>query len=123
MSKPTNVYEYIDSFSGNQKDRLAEVRNIIRDALPGTHEELKWGAPATVESDGMILIIFSGHKNHMNFVVTPSSKQAFESELQGYETGKGSLKLPYDAALPAELIKKMTMFRAQEYRERGVKWK
>ncbi len=121
--KPKTIDEYINSFPQDQKVMLAEIRKIIRKALPDTKEELKWGAPATIEDDGMILIIFSGHKNHMNFVVTPSAKLAFESELSVYETGKGSVKLPYDKPLPTKLIEKIVLYRAKEYRENGVKWK
>lgn len=70
----------------------------------------------------MILAIFSGHKKHMNSVVTPSTKQAFTKELAGYETGAGSVKLAYDKPLPTELIRKIVLHRAQEYRQNGVKW-
>jgi uncharacterized protein YdhG (YjbR/CyaY superfamily) len=121
--KPKNVDEYIDSFSEEQKAKLLEIRKIIRKALPDTTETLKWGAPATLDKDGMILIIFSGHKQHMNLVGTPSTKAAFEDELSGYETGKGAIKLPYDKPLPAKLIEKFVLYRAKEYRENGIKWK
>ena len=96
---------------------------MIREALPDTSETLKWNAPATLDQDGMILIVFSGHKEHINFVVTPSAKQAFEHELADYEGGKGSIKLQYDKPIPAALLKKIALYRVKEYRENGVKWK
>lgn len=121
--KPKTVGEYISSFPAEQKAQLAELRKIIRAALPDTDEVLKWGAPAMVEKDGMILIVFSGHKQHINVVGTPSTKAAFEKELASYETGKGSFKLYYDKPLPKELIKKFVEYRAKEYREDKVNWK
>ena len=121
--KPKTADEYIDNFPEAQKAKLAELRKIIRTALPDTTEVLKWGAPATIDKDGMILIVFSGHKHHMNLVGTPSTREAFESELSSYETGKGSIKLPYDKPLPTKLIKDFVLYRAKEYRESGVKWK
>ena len=121
--KPQTVDDYLASFPDNQKAKLAEIRNIIRAALPDTIEELKWGAPATIDKDGMILIVFSGHKQHMNLVGTPSTLDAFRDNLPDYETGKGSIKLPYDKLLPAKVIKDFVLYRAKEYRERGVKWK
>lgn len=120
--KPKTVDEYINNFPEAQKAKLAELQKIIRAALPDTREELKWGSPATVEDDGMILVIFSGHKQHMNLVATPSTKQALENELSDYETGKGSIKLSYDRPLPTQLIEKFILYRAKEYRENGVKW-
>lgn len=121
--KPKTVDEYIDTFPENKKEKLIELRKLVRSTLPDTHEMLKWGAPAAVENDGMILAVFSGHKQHMNFVVTPSTKQAFESDLSEYESGKGSIQLAYDKPLPIALLEKMLIYRAEEYRENGVNWK
>jgi uncharacterized protein YdhG (YjbR/CyaY superfamily) len=121
--KPKTVDEYINSYTGEQKSQLTKLREIIRETLPDTDEVLKWGAPAAIEKDGMILVVFSGHKQHMNFVVTPSTKQAFEKELSDYPTGKGSVQLSYDKPLPVDLLKKMLVYRAKEYRENNVKWK
>lgn len=121
--KPKTVSEYLESFSGEQKTRLTELHDLIRKTLPDTDEALKWNAPATLDKDGMILIVFTGHKQHMNFVVTPSAKEAFANELQGYVTGKGSIQLAYDKPLPTELLEKIILYRAKEYRENGVNWK
>ena len=120
--KPKTVDEYIDKFPEAQKSQLAELRKIIRTALPDTTETLKWGVPATIDKDGMILVVFSGHKQHMNLVGTPSTKEAFEDKLTEYETGKGSIKLVYDKPLPVKLIEEFVLYRAKEYRENGVKW-
>lgn len=120
--KPKTVDEYIANFPDNQKTKLTEIRKIIRSSLPDTTETLKWGAPAIIDKDGMILVVFSGHKQHMNLVGTPSTREAFQDELSGYETGKGSIKLSYDQPLPAKLIEKFVLYRAIEYREKGVKW-
>jgi uncharacterized protein YdhG (YjbR/CyaY superfamily) len=120
--KPKTVDEYINTFPEDQKTKLAEIREIIRTALPDTSEALKWGAPAAIATDGMILVVFSGHKDHMNLVGTPSTREAFQDELADYETGKGSVKLPYDKPLPAALIEKFVLYRAHEYRENGIKW-
>jgi len=121
--KPKTVDEYINGFPDEQRAKLSEIRGIIRSTLPDTTEALKWGAPATLDKDGMILIVFSGHKQHMNIVGTPSTLNAFRDELSGYETGKGSIRLPYDKQLPSALIRKFVAYRAREYRENGIKWK
>src|SRR6478672_12009569 len=121
--KPKSVDEYIASFPANQKPNLEELRELVRSTLPDTDEVLKWGAPAAVEKDGMILAIYSGHKKHMNFVVTPSTKQAFEKESAEYVTGKGSVQLSYEKPLPLDLLAKMLRYRANEYREDKITWK
>ncbi len=121
--KPKTVEEYLVGYSGDQRTKLTELHSIIRSALPDTREALKWNAPATLDNDGMILIVFSGHKHHINLVGTPSTVAAFQDELSEFETGKGTVKLSYDKPLTAELIKKFVLYRAKEYRENGVKWK
>lgn len=121
--KATTVDEYIEGFPEAQKAKLIELRKLVRERLPDTDEMLKWGAPAAVEKDGMILIVFSGHKDHMNFVATPSTKTAFETELKEYITGKGSVQLAYDKPIPVQLITKMLAYRAKEYREHKVNWR
>lgn len=120
--KPTTVDEYIEQFSGEQKAKLEELRGIVNAALPGTTEALKWGSPAVLDQDGMILVVYGGFKQHINLVVTPSAKQDLMSDLTDYVTGKGSVQLSYDKPLPKQLIEKIVTYRAQEYRERGVKW-
>ena len=120
--KPKTVEEYIANFPADQKAKLAEIRKIIRKVLPDTTEALKWGAPATINEDGMILVVFSGHKQHMNLVGTPSTREALQGKLADYEAGKGSIKLPYDKPLPSKLIEEFVLYRAKEYRENGVKW-
>lgn len=120
--KPKTVEGYLEGFPEDQKTKLIELRKVIKSALPESQETLKWGNPAIVDKDGMILVIFAGYKQHMNVVFTPSTKQAFEDKLTKYKTGKGSVQLAYDKQLPAELIKKMVLYRANEYREQRVKW-
>lgn len=120
--KPKTVDEYIDSLPKEQKTKLAEIRKVIRTALPDTTEALKWSSPATIDKDGMILVVLSAHKNHMNLVGTPSTREALQGELSDYETGKGSVKLSYDKPVPTSLIEKFVLYSAKEYRETGVKW-
>lgn len=120
--KPKTVNEYIDGFPEEQRAKLIELRKILRTTMPDTNEALKWGTPATIDRDGMILIVFSGHKNHMNLVATPSTRAALQSELKDYKTGKGSVQLSYKEQLPTDLIKKIATYRLDEYRNHGVKW-
>lgn len=122
MTKPQTVDEYIASFPDNQQRQLKKLRQVITTTLPDTTEALKWGSPAVVDTDGMILIIFSGHKHHINLVGTPSTREALQNKFANYETGKGSVKLAYDKPLPTELIEQFVQYRAKEYRSHGVKW-
>ena len=120
--KPTTVDDYIESFPEAQRAKLTELRTTLLAALPGTSEALKWGSPAILDADGMILLIFAGYKHHINLVATPSTKEALADALTEFKTGKGSIQLAYDEPLPVELVRTVALHRAEEYRERGVKW-
>ncbi|HYF97264.1 MAG TPA: hypothetical protein VD947_04490 [Patescibacteria group bacterium] len=54
--KPKTVDEYINNFPEDQKSKLSELREIIRATLPDTHEQLKWGSPATIDKAGNVLL-------------------------------------------------------------------
>src|SRR5690606_5897423 len=68
-------------------------------------EAIDGGGLAFVHPRGTILLVISAHKAHANFTVTPSAKEAFAAELEGLETGKGSVKLPYEVSSLAHGIR------------------
>lgn len=120
-TKPETVDQYIDSFPTDARRRLVELRELVRSHAPAATEELKWGNPAY--SMGVILLVFSGHRDHANLVFTPSTLQAHLGELDGYGTGKGSVRLPYDQPIPADLLGRMIAYRIRELHDDGVKWR
>lgn len=119
-TRATTVDEYLAGFTEPHAKRLRELRTLCLAAAPEAEETLKWGSPAYV--DGTILFQFVGYKAHANVAVTPSTRQAFEGEFGTYETGKGTLKLPYHAPLPTDLVRRLLEHRVREYAERGVRW-
>lgn len=64
--------EYAAAFAEPVRERLDELRRLARAAVPEATETLKWGNPAYVHPDGVILYVISAHANHVNFTVTPS---------------------------------------------------
>ncbi|MBM6621469.1 DUF1801 domain-containing protein [Micrococcaceae bacterium RIT802] len=120
-TKPETVDQYIDSFPTDARRRLVELRELVRSHAPAATEELKWGNPAY--SLDVILLVFSGHRDHANLVFTPSTLQAHLGELDGYGTGKGSVRLPYDQPIPADLLGRMIAYRIRELHDDGVKWR
>lgn len=121
-AKPSTVDEYHAALEGPAAELMTALRILVRDELPRSTEALKWNAPATLHPSGMILLICSAHREHANFTVTPSTREAFDEELQGHETGKGSVKLPYGQPLPEDLLRRMIAHRVREYEDDGVTW-
>lgn len=116
------IDEYIKSWPEDVRVKLEKMRQTIRKAAPESLEEIKWRRPA-FSDDERILVMFAAFKRHIGFYTTPSSLKAFEEDLIGFKTGRGSIQFPFDQPLPTELIRKLTAFRIRESKEKGVKWK
>ena len=120
-SKPASVDEYIASFDDEQhRDFLTRLRELSRAAAPQAEESLRWGSPAYALDS--ILFVFAGYKKHANVVFTPSTKEAFADRLHDFDTGKGSIKLPYGDEIPTKLLTEMIAHRIREFEVDGVKW-
>lgn len=122
MPKPATINEYINAAPPLGRALLNERRDLSREAAPDAVEQIKWGHPAYVHSDGVILFMFSGHKAHASVAFTPSTRAAFEAELTQYRTGKGTVALPYDTPPPRPLLTRMVMYRVREHEHDGVNW-
>lgn len=122
VPRPTTIDEYLSTMSQPGRDRLVEIRALCRTAAPDAVEAIRWGHPAYLHTDGVILFMFSGHKAHASIALTPSTRQAFEVELSTHRTGKGTVAVPYESELPAALLRRMIEHRITEYEVDGVKW-
>ena len=114
--KPTNVYEYIASFSKDIQSLLQEVRMTIRKAAPGALEMISYGIVA-FKFHGKPLVYFAGFKNHIGFYPTPTGIEEFEKELSVYKQGKGSVQFPLDKPMPLKLISKIVKYRMNKILE------
>lgn len=121
-AKPATIDEYIAALDEPAAARMRELRALAQDAVPEASEALKWGAPAYLHPRGTILFVCSAHRHHANFTFTPSTREAFAEELADYETGKGSVKLPYTTDVPTELLRRMIAHRVREFEVEGVNW-
>lgn len=118
--KPTTVDEYIDAAPAQAKEKLIELRTILKKVAPKATEGLKWGSPVLEEK--RILFAYAAYKSHLNFVPTGPAMEPFKKELAGYTTGKDSIKFPYDKPLPKALIRKIAAYRLKDVRDNDAKW-
>ena len=118
--KPKTIDEYIAAAPDIAKDRLKEIRAILRDVAPDATEAIKWGNP--VFEQKRILFAFAAFKDHMNFMPTSAAMEPFMDELADFKKGRGTFQLPYDKPLPTELIRKIAEYRLKDVLENDALW-
>ena|SRR3989344_1553378 len=119
-NKPKTVEEYIKSAPFYAREKLREMRLILKEVAPHAKESIKWGTPVFEEK--RILFAFSAFSTHLNFMPTRSSMEPFKKELEKYKTGKDTIQFPYSKKLPKSLIIKIANYRAKDVRENDARW-
>jgi uncharacterized protein YdhG (YjbR/CyaY superfamily) len=122
MGRPQTVDEYLEGFTGPGRELLEQLRALAHEAVPQASEAIKWGYPAWLHPSGTILFMVSGHARHASVAFTPSTREAFDADLVGLATGKGTVKLPYGEPVPVDLLRRMIAFRVHEHEDDGVLW-
>lgn len=113
MMKAKTVDEYIDGFSGDVRERLQQMRKVIRENAPDAEESIAYDMPA-YKLNGKPLVYFGGYEQHIGFYATPTGHAQFVEQLAKYKQGKGSVQFPLSEPLPLELIGDIVRFRVQE---------
>ncbi|MFN8004578.1 MAG: DUF1801 domain-containing protein [Acidobacteriota bacterium] len=109
---PQTIDEYIAGFSPEIQEKLETIRATIRKAAPKAEEAISYMMP-TFKLHGN-LVHFAAFKNHIGFYPGASGIAAFQEELAGYETSKGTVQFPLDKRVPLTLITKIVKFRVQQ---------
>lgn len=67
--------------------------------------------------------MFGAFKDHVSLFPTGSALKGLEKEVAKYRTGRGTLQFSLKKPLPAGLIRKITLLRMKEEKEKDVKWR
>ncbi len=111
--KPQNVDEYIAVQEEKIQPKLKEIRALLRHALPDAEERISWSMPTYWK--GRNIIHFAASKKHLGIYPGDEAQTAFAEELSGYDVSKGTIRIPYDRPLPAELIEQIAGWCYEKY--------
>lgn len=111
--KPKSIDEYIVGQDEVVQPRLLELRSIIRAAIPDAEERISWSMPTYWK--GKNLIHFAASKKHLGLYPGDEATAVFAEELKAYDISKGTIRLPYDQKLPAELIQRIARWCYDSY--------
>ena len=114
IAAPKDVDEYLARISEPARSTLIKLRAVIRSAVPQeTTEAISYGMPAFKYKGP--LIGFAAFSDHCSlFPMSPTVVEAFQEELKGFETSKGTIRFPVDKPPPAGLVKKLVKARIAE---------
>jgi uncharacterized protein YdhG (YjbR/CyaY superfamily) len=111
---PKNVDEYLAGVPEPARSTLNKIRAVIRSAAPAEATEvISYGIPM-FKYKGM-LMGFAAFSNHCSlFPGSLSAMKALKSELQDFETAKGTIRFPVDKPPSVALVKKLVKARLAE---------
>lgn len=108
---------YIAGFPIEVQSEMEKLRKMIQQSAPGATEAISYQMP-TFKYFGN-LVHFAAYKNHIGFYPSSSGIEHFQSQLQMYETSKGTVKFPHGTPIPLDLVRQIVEFRVKENIERA----
>jgi uncharacterized protein YdhG (YjbR/CyaY superfamily) len=115
----SSIDDYIQAFPAEIRQKLVEIRSLIRQLVPEAEEKISYRLP-TFYLNGN-LVHFGAFSSHIGFYPTSSGIEKFKSELSQYKHSKGAVQFPLDEALPVDLITRIVRFRVEENHARRRK--
>src|SRR5438045_3136839 len=99
-NKPKNIDEYLARVPDQQRAALESLRRTIRAVAPKAEEYIGYGL-AAFRLNGRPLVAFGASANHCAFYpMNSTTVEAFQKELEGFETSKGTIRFQADNPLP-----------------------
>ena len=114
--KIQTIDEYIATCSEEIQPKLMELRKIIMDTWEELLEKISWGMP-TFYFKGNV-IHFAAHKKHIGLYCGARAVEKFGDRLENYRTFNGTIQLPNDKDLDAELIQDIVKFSVEQNRNK-----
>ncbi len=110
MNSYKSIDEYIDNFSGETKNILTKIREIIHAIAPDAQETISYGMPA-FKQNGKVVLYFAAFKNHIGLY--PPVPEVFKQQVAQYAGPKGNLKFPLSEPIPYSLIKEIAKYKVE----------
>lgn len=113
----TGIDEYLADCEPGIREKLEQIRQTIRKEVPAAEEKISYMMPTFFHNG--VLVHFAAFAKHIGFFPGASGVEVFRDRLGGYETSKGTIRIPLDKPLPLGLIRDIVRFRVEEnnYRE------
>jgi uncharacterized protein YdhG (YjbR/CyaY superfamily) len=99
-----DVERYLEGLPSDRQAALRDLRATIEGVVPDASLAISYGIP-TFKLRGHPLVGFGAAKSHCTFfVMSTEAMRAQADRLEGYATGKGSVRFTSDTPLPDDLV-------------------
>ncbi len=111
--EPTTIDEYMAGCAPEVRERLQELREVIKAEMPPeTTERISWRMP-TFFLHGNV-VHFAAQAKHIGLYPGSSGVEHFLPRLEAYHTSKGAIQFPLSQPLPMDLVREIVRFRVAE---------
>ena len=113
------VDDYIAGQPENYRKGLEELRNLIKDMVPGVEEMISYGVP--VFKHHYMLVGLGAAKKHIGFyTMTSNFEERYKDDTDGVKFSGTTLHLPPEGPFPIALIKKVIRDRVKDNEARAI---
>ena len=105
-----NVDDYLSRVPDDARDALEKLRKAIKSIVPEAIEVISYQIP-TFKHQGRMLVSYAAFSEHCSFFPGAGPIEAHQSELQSYQTSKGTIRFTPSLPLPVSLINKLVKTR------------
>lgn len=101
---PETIEEYIEAQIPEARAHIRGLRDIIRRCVPEINERIAWSMPFFEK--GMHSISYAACKKHISLYLNAEILEIIRPQMDGFAIKKNAAYLPYDKALPEEIIER-----------------
>jgi uncharacterized protein YdhG (YjbR/CyaY superfamily) len=112
--EPKTIDEYLAAVPDHaRRAALARLRKTIRAAAPDAQECISYRL-AAFRQNGMLVALGATASHCAFYLMSATTVQTHKSDLEGYDTSKGTIRFQPDHPLPAPLVRKLVRARIAE---------
>jgi uncharacterized protein YdhG (YjbR/CyaY superfamily) len=108
------VDAYIAAVPEAMRNKLQQLREVIKAACPDAIEGIAYGMPGFKYRGRSLVYLGAASKHYALYGAVAGAMSELRDELQGFDTSKGTLRLSPDKPLPECLITRIVHLRINE---------